>query len=111
MSIARKIREFSAYIDASYPEEMDAELILRRRVGKVSVELFELMDAIEGYTGENPRKGFYASMDDVIKELLDVCGAALGAVEHLTGNRGESIALLEDRISTVHSRVGLDKLN
>lgn len=105
--IARKISEFSAYIDASYPKDMDPELVLRRRTGKVGVEAGELLDAIEGYTGENPRKGHYATVDDVIKELLDVCGAALGAVEHLTGNAGKSIPLLEERISTVHARVGL----
>jgi NTP pyrophosphatase (non-canonical NTP hydrolase) len=103
---ARQIKEFSAYIDASYGEGMDPELVMRRRTGKVGVEYGELLDAIEGWTGENPRKGVYASKEDVIKELLDVCGAALGSVEHLTGNQGESIGLLQERIAMVHARVG-----
>jgi|SRR6185437_6106326 len=88
------LARISAMVTASYPEGMVDELVMRRRLGKVNVEVGELGDAIEGWTGENPRKGVYATRDDVIKELIDCASAALCAVEYMTGDRGQSVDML-----------------
>jgi len=88
----------SRTVTASYPVGMDPELVMRRRVGKVFVESGELADAIEGYTGENPRKGVYAAREDVVKELIDCASASLCAVEFMTGDRGNALRLLAEQV-------------
>ncbi len=42
--------------------------------------------------------------EDTIAELLDTALAALGAVEHLTGNFGLSMQLLCEKVDKVHAR-------
>lgn len=61
------------------------------RLAKVGEEFGEAIQAFIGYTNQNPRKGYYATKDAVIKELLDVALTALAAVEHFTGNAGTSV--------------------
>jgi NTP pyrophosphatase (non-canonical NTP hydrolase) len=78
---------------------MDDELVMRRRVGKIFVEAGELADAIEGFTGENPRKGVYATREDVIKELIDCASASLCAIEYMTGDRGDSVRMVADQVA------------
>lgn len=95
----------SQWIDDSYPDGLDDELVLRRRIGKLMNESGEVADALEGYTGENPRKGVFDTIEHVVEELLDVAVTALGAVEHITGNKGESERLLRRKISMVLDRV------
>lgn len=53
------------------------------RVGKAMQEAGEAYDAWQGYVGNNPRKGVYASLDDVVGELADTVLAALIAIESL----------------------------
>lgn len=108
MPFGAAMGEFSAWIDATYPDGMDEELVLRRRIDKVSAEFGEVMEALEGYTGENPRKGVFDSIDHVMQELLDVALSALGAWEHADGNRGRSAAMLLARLLFVRERVGLE---
>ncbi len=83
------------------------ETVLWRRVTKVASEAGEAIDALAGAVGENPRKGVTGTMGDVIDELLDAAVAALGAVEHLTGNVGSARALLDEKILTVAKRAGV----
>jgi hypothetical protein len=99
------LAEISRRVTASYPAGMDPELVMRRRVGKIGNEYGELLDAIEGWTGENPRKGIYATKADVIKELLDCASASLCATEHLTGDQGEALALLAAHVQGNHERL------
>jgi hypothetical protein len=103
----RSMARFSAWIDDSYPQGMDAELVLRRRTGKIGNEFGELLDALEGYTGENPRKGVFDTKEHVMKELMDCAVAALGAWEHMDGNRGHSQEELAIHIDGLLKRVGL----
>lgn len=104
---SRRMAAVSQWVDDSYPSDIDPELAMRRRTGKVGNEYGEMLDAIEAWTGENPRKGVTGTVNEVLKELLDVAVAALGAVEHLTGNRGESLAMLDAKIDYVCTRAGL----
>lgn len=106
-TLAAKVAQLSRYIDASYPPGLDPELVMRRRTDKIGVEWGEAQQAIEGWTGENPRKGVTGTVDQVIAELLDVATCALGAVEHLTGNHGDAMPALARHIDHVWHRSGL----
>lgn len=77
------------------------------RTAKVAEECGEVVAAMIGMTGQNPRKGFTHTVDDVIAELLDVAVTALGAVEHLTGHEGTARAMLDRKILSVATRAGL----
>jgi hypothetical protein len=74
------------------------------RVSKVNEELGEAVNELIGITGQNPRKGFYGSHDNLIKELLDTCTTALYAVEHFT-KTGDTMSRLEDHIDYQHDRI------
>lgn len=104
---ARSIVRLSEWVDGSYPETMDPELVLRRRIGKLMEETGEVGRALGGYTGENPRKGFTHTRADVMGELLDVAITALGAWEHMDGNRGRSIEALTVKLDALLNRAGL----
>jgi hypothetical protein len=102
--VSADIAAISGWIDGSYPDGLDPEALIWRRVTKVCEESGEVIDALGGWLGENPRKGVTHTRDDLIGELLDVAVAALGAVEHLTGNDGVSAHLLNAHAKYVLAR-------
>lgn len=106
-ALSASIRRLSTWIDESYPAEMHPELVLRRRIGKLMEEGGEVGLALGGYTGENPRKGFTHTREDVMKELLDVAVTALGAWEHMDGNRGNAHLAVTVHLDFLLNRVGL----
>lgn len=106
--IGPSVARLSAWIDGSYPADIDPELHLRRRIDKLMEEVGETGQALGGYTGENPRKGVTHSREDVMAELLDVAVTALGAWEHMDGNRGRSGHHLSLKLWGVLARVGLN---
>jgi NTP pyrophosphatase (non-canonical NTP hydrolase) len=77
------------------------------RTAKVCEEAGEVIAAMIGVTGQNPRKGVTHTVHDVIEELLDVVVTGLGAIEHLTGHSGVSLDLLDDKIHRVALRAGV----
>jgi hypothetical protein len=77
------------------------------RTAKIAEENGEVIAAIIGATGQNPRKGVTHTMDDVVAELLDVAVTALAAVEHIVGNDGSSMRLLNEKIAEVAARAGV----
>lgn len=97
----------SAWVTDSYGSGVDPEVVLWRRVTKVCEESGEVWQALAGMVGANQRKGVTHTVDDVIEELLDVAFSALGAVEHLVGEDGQSGRLLEAKAAGVLNRVGL----
>lgn len=99
------VRTISRTISASYPPDLDAEAHLWRRCMKVTEEAGEVFQALAGTIGENPRKGQTHTRDDLRDELLDVAGAALGAVSHLDGDSGDPIAWLSGRLAFVRQRL------
>lgn len=103
----RAVARLSAWIDGSYPADMHPELVLRRRIDKLMEEVGETGQALGGYTGENPRKGVTHDREDVMGELLDVAVTALGAWEHMDGNRGRSVLHLATKLDGLLVRVGL----
>jgi hypothetical protein len=106
---AARLAAISRWIDTSPGYVgLDPEAHLRRRLGKINSESGEVEDALAAMYGENPRKPeVTGTLDDVIEETLDVAVAALGAVEHATGNEGRSIGLLAAKIDKVFHRAGL----
>jgi hypothetical protein len=67
------------------------------RVAKVAEEAGEAVDALIGVTGQNPRKGHYGSVDDLLTELADVALTGLYAIQLFTKNGEHTIAVLFDR--------------
>lgn len=104
--IAQGLAALSNWIDSGN-RHRDPEAQTWGRVSKVTEEAGETIAALIGATGQNPRKGYTHGMADVVDELLDVAITALGAVEHLTGNNGKSVRLLERKVSAVVTRAGL----
>lgn len=56
------------------------------RVAKAGEEAGEAIDALIGMTGQNPRKGTYGSIDDLLAELADVALTGFYAIQHFTKN-------------------------
>jgi NTP pyrophosphatase (non-canonical NTP hydrolase) len=87
-------------------EEIDV-LVLARIAVLISRAQGRVHSVLGSAIGENPRKGTTETMEAVVKELLDVVLTALGAIEHIRGNRGVALVELADHIETRLARVGL----
>lgn len=102
--LADAIVTTSNLITGSYGPDVSPEAVTWRRVAKIGEEHGEVIEALLGAIGENPRKGVTGSLDEVRKELLDVANCALGAYAHLTPG-DDPVAALAD-----HSNRCLDRL-
>jgi len=95
----------SRWIDDSPANALrDPEAKLWGRISKIGEEFGEVIQAMIGATGQNPRKGQTHSMPDVRKELLDVAVTALGAIEHIDGHESMSIQDLLRFVGQVRNR-------
>ena len=105
------IRAVSAWVDTAPGNAgRDPEALLWGRVTKVGEEAGEVIAALVGATGQNPRKGKTHSLADVERELLDTAMTALAAVAHLHAHDTEPpdvLALLDDHVLAVARRAGL----
>lgn len=81
------LSRLSRWIDSHNRQKSEREQ-LWERTAKCAEETGEVIGAMIGVTGQNPRKGFTHTIDDVEAELLDVAVTALGAIEHIHGNEG-----------------------
>jgi hypothetical protein len=100
----------SSWIDAPSAEQ-DKLTQLLLRVGKLTEESGEVWDALIGVIGQNPRKGVYATWEDVDKELLDVIVTAWGALEHRHGNKGVAAEMLSAFVRGLVNRAGIGAIN
>lgn len=73
------------------------------RVAKIAEEAGEAVAALIGLTGQNPRKGFSHSAEDLNKELLDVAVTALAAYQHFN-KQSYPLADLENHITSLWDR-------
>lgn len=78
----------------------DATSLLR--IMKVAEEVGEVTAAVIGVTGQNPRKGFTHTWDDVRTELCDVILAAMVALHSIGGNSKETFA---KHVEQRHARI------
>lgn len=110
----RHVATLVAWLDAANPRT-DHEVACR--VMKLAEETGEAVAAYIGMTGQNPRKGTCATLDDLTAELCDVIVTAMVALATLTGNAdgaearlqqhvGARFARLIERIATDPGRVG-----
>lgn len=74
------------------------------RVAKVSEEVGEAIDALIGITGQNPRKGEYGDVNDLLTELADVALTGLYAIQHFTKDVDSTLDTLMDRARHHHDR-------
>lgn len=106
---------FSAFLDQTIRArligmthgELVDELLLMHRTIKVVEEMGEVVGALIGLTGANPRKGVTHTRADLVAELHDVAVSVEGAVEHVQENSGEALDGLDAKIAYVHGRAGL----
>ena len=106
-SSAEALVALSRWIDAGQPVTRDPEALTWGRLSKITEEAGEVIAAYIGATGQNPRKGFTHTLNDVREELLDVAVTALGAYEHLTQHEGRALSDLRYKIVEVATRAGV----
>jgi hypothetical protein len=82
----------------------DHEMTLR--IMKIGEEFGEVVNAHIGAIGQNPRKGFYATQQDVIKELCDVIVTAMVAMNSMTGDATISRGMLAAHMTHLIRRAG-----
>jgi NTP pyrophosphatase (non-canonical NTP hydrolase) len=75
------------------------------RISKVAEELGEATQAFIGYTGQNPRKGYTHTQDDVLYELADVVLTAILAIQHFTKDQEETESIINFKIQQLKKRV------
>jgi hypothetical protein len=75
------------------------------RVGKIGEEYGEAINALIGMTGQNPRKGIYATMYDLEREVADVVFTGILALMHLTKDANTVDAILTSHLAKLHGRV------
>ncbi|QLJ00694.1 hypothetical protein HZZ00_06625 [Streptomyces sp. NEAU-sy36] len=76
------VDELFSRMEATRVRSGQEDLLLR--ILKLSEEVGEVAQAVIGATGQNPRKGFSHTWDDVQAELCDVAITALMALRTLT---------------------------
>ena len=102
-----KIASLSDYFDAHLIDIKGAspEYVLYARTAKLMEECGEVMEAVIGYTGDNPRKGVYATTHDITSELCDVVLTALCALHSITGDQSMVAGKVNQRIAFVYDRM------
>lgn len=105
MTAQNDLTDLSRWIDAGNAHR-DPEAQLWGRVAKIGEEHGEVIEAMIGLTGQNPRKGVTHGKNELIAELLDVAITALGAIEHVTEHRGDVMEMFKDKLAYVVQRAG-----
>lgn len=97
----------SDYFDAWLlnTEQTHLAYILYARTAKLMEECGEVMEAVIGYTGDNPRKGKTHTIEDVQSELCDVILTALCALHTTTHDALADARLVNERIRFVYTRM------
>lgn len=94
---------FDRHLLAKQPNPLSA--LLYARTCKLAEECGEVMEAVIGYNGDNPRKGVTHSIDDVQSELCDVILTAMCALHTTTHDAKISAYLINERIRFVETRL------
>ncbi|MFC4533942.1 MazG-like family protein [Sphaerisporangium dianthi] len=97
--IWQNVERLVAWLDAEAKQPPDTELLLR--ILKVSEEAGEVAAAVVGAFGQNPRKGFTHTWQDVDAELCDVILTAMVA---LRSRNPEAARVFEAHVAGVTTR-------
>ena len=99
------------YLDADVADTYQGQPLAQdwARVAKAGEEAGEAIDALIGMTGQNPRKGRYGGLPDLLDELADVALTGLYAIQHFTKSGDGTVDVLMQRARYHRHRVqGLD---
>ena len=90
------IRNVDAWLDAEVAPGYQEQPLAQdwARVAKITEEVGEAVDALIGCTGQNPRKGHYGDVDDLLGELADVAVTGMFAIQHFTKNEQQTVAVV-----------------
>ena len=72
---------------------------------KVVEEAGEAINALIGISGQNPRKGKYSDMDDLIGELADVALTGIYAIQHFTKDGDRTLSAILEKARYHKSRI------
>ncbi len=78
------------------------------RIGKLNEEAGEAVQALIGWTAQNPRKGFTHDIDDVLAELGDVVLTGILAIQHFTKDTFITNATLRTAVAKLKNRIPKD---
>jgi rubrerythrin len=106
VTLWRHVATLVAWLDAANPRT-DHEIACR--VMKLAEETGEAVAAYIGMTGQNPRKGTCATVDDLASELCDVVITALVALASIAGTT-DAETCLQAHLSVRFARL-LDRIN
>ena len=98
----RHVATLTAWLDAANPRT-DHEVACR--VMKLAEETGEAVAAYIGMTGQNPRKGTCATLDDLTAELCDVIVTAMVALATLTGDADGAETRLQQHVAARFARL------
>jgi len=109
----KDIEKIDQWLDAkTSPEYRDMALAQDwARVAKLSEEVGEAVSALIGTTGQNPRKGYYAGMEELLSELADCAWTAVTAIQHFTKDRTLTGKVLADRLQELARRANAQPKN
>lgn len=102
----RLIADLDEWIDSNTSPAFkeNPTLALFGRVAKIQEETGEVMEALLGFTGENPRKGFSHTMLDLSGEIADVAITALCALQHIMKDRLAVENFMNAKLDAIHAR-------
>jgi hypothetical protein len=105
--VGKGITEINNWLDGDLPGKyLDNELAQDwARVAKIGEEYGESIEAMIGWTGQNPRKGFSSSEKELLSELADVAATAILAIQHFTGEWSDTEGILWDKLVSLRERV------
>ena len=98
----RHAATLTAWLDAANPR---TEHEVACRVMKLAEETGEAVAAYIGMTGQNPRKGKCANLDDLTAELCDVIVTAMVALATVTGDADGAETRLQQHVAARFARL------
>ena len=75
------------------------------RLAEISERFGKAIDALIGCTGQNPRKGHYGSLFDLLSELADVALTGIFAIQHFTKDIDHTQDVIATRLARILTRV------
>jgi hypothetical protein len=104
MDMFRDVEAINAWLDESNDESPHEDSM---RVMKIGEEYGEAVAAYIGMTGQNPRKRVTHTEDDLLKEIADVVVTGLCAIQHFTGSREVTRAIVAEKLAYIIRRAGI----
>lgn len=106
---AHDITEMDLWLDRNVSERYKEEPLAQHwaRISKMAEEVGEAIQAFIGVTGQNPRKGSYGTMRDVLNEAADVVITGVLCIQHFTGDAMGTADIIEERMIYRMGKAGL----